>query len=74
MRSLEVQSKNGHRHRWGTDSNKSACDNRALFRFIMATVNVVETGEITASYDSNTSSSIELRDACRKIVRKMFRK
>ncbi|MBU2573167.1 MAG: CsgG/HfaB family protein [Elusimicrobia bacterium] len=40
------------------------------------TVNVVdvETGEITASYDSNASSSLELRDACRKIVEKLSRK
>ncbi|MBU2574002.1 MAG: hypothetical protein KKH28_08010 [Elusimicrobia bacterium] len=40
------------------------------------TVNVVdvETGKITASYDSNASSSIELRDACKKIVKKLSRK
>ncbi|MBU2574723.1 MAG: hypothetical protein KKH28_11670 [Elusimicrobia bacterium] len=40
------------------------------------TVNVVdvETGKITASYDSNASSSLELRDACRTIVEKLSRK
>ena len=40
------------------------------------TVNVVdvETGKITASYNSDASSSRELKDACRKIVQNLSRK
>ncbi|MBI4802151.1 MAG: hypothetical protein HY796_06470 [Elusimicrobia bacterium] len=40
------------------------------------TVNMVdvETGKITASYGSDAVSSRELKDACKKIVEKLFRK
>ena len=42
--------------------------------YITANVVDVETGKITASYDSNASSSLELRNACRTIVEKLIKK